>query len=617
MSGSTGRGARLLALAGGCALSLAILGPVTSASAAPPPVTSVKVGEDIGALAVDSADNLIFAADSTQGSVQVINGATNAVTAPQLVCSDPSDITFDPVSDVAYVLCPTDPSNSNDSEIVALNTSDQLVGTPIVIPSSSSDDSNAMTVDPTTGDLYVANIGNDSVTVISGTSVVQTITNLSTFDPNGLAVDHGTSTLWISAADNGVESYNLTSDADNSGSPVTVGNDPDAIVADTSTDTVYVANSGDGDVTAINGSTDAVQGAQIEVTGTNDPELPSLALGSSALYVLASETGQIYSIDIGASSPTASLLLTLPSDTAQSMAFDSVTDVLYVADYDGTVQEVYLDGSAPAFTSTFDTTFAAGTAGSFTITASGSPLPAITESGKLPSGVTFTAGANGTATLSGTPAAGTSGDYPITLTATSIVGTPAQQAFSLFVDEVPAITSAASATFTAGSAGSFTVTATGYPSPAITESGALPGGVTLHSNGDGTATLSGTPSAAGSFPITISASNGVGSAAIQSFTLTVTGGTPSPPTLPPTETVTATPGKKLAINIKAKGNPPPKITEKGTLPAGLKFKAESGGRAMIYGTVSKKAKAGRYKVKLTAHNGHGKNATEIIWIKVK
>jgi large repetitive protein len=174
----------------------------------------------------------------------------------------------------------------------------------------------------------------------------------------------------------------------------------------------------------------------------------------------------------------------------------------------------------------------------------GGQLPAITESGKLPSGVTFAAGANGTATISGTPAAGTSGDYPITLTATSIVGSPAQQAFSLFVDQAPAITSASSATFTAGSAGSFTVTSTGYPSPAITESGALPGGVTLHSNGDGTATLSGTPSAGGSFPITISASNGVGSAATQSFTLTVSGGTPSPPTLPPTKTVTATPATR-------------------------------------------------------------------------
>jgi hypothetical protein len=68
-------------------------------------------------------------------------------------------------------------------------------------------------------------------------------------------------------------------------------------------------------------------------------------------------------------------------------------------------------------------------------------------------------------------------------------------------------------------AGSFTVTATGFPAPTFTKTGTLPAGVTLTSTGK----LSGTPvaGAAGSYPITITASNGVGSNATQSFTLTV------------------------------------------------------------------------------------------------
>jgi hypothetical protein len=87
----------------------------------------------------------------------------------------------------------------------------------------------------------------------------------------------------------------------------------------------------------------------------------------------------------------------------------------------------------------------------------------------------------------------------------------------------PSITSANSTTFTVGTAGSFTVTTTGAPTPSLTETGALPGGVTFVNNGNGTATLSGTPAAgtAGSYPITITASNGVGAPANQSFTLTV------------------------------------------------------------------------------------------------
>ena len=85
----------------------------------------------------------------------------------------------------------------------------------------------------------------------------------------------------------------------------------------------------------------------------------------------------------------------------------------------------------------------------------------------------------------------------------------------------PAITSAANTTFIAGSAGSFTVTATGTPTPTLAESGALPGGVTFTDNGNGTATLAGTPSSTGAYTLTITAHNTSGADATQTFTLTV------------------------------------------------------------------------------------------------
>jgi len=84
-------------------------------------------------------------------------------------------------------------------------------------------------------------------------------------------------------------------------------------------------------------------------------------------------------------------------------------------------------GTAPAITSASSTTFTVGTAGSFTVTTTGSPTPSLTESGTLPSGVTFTNNGNGTATLSGTPASGTGGTYTLTITASNGVGTPASQ----------------------------------------------------------------------------------------------------------------------------------------------------------------------------------------------
>jgi len=78
-----------------------------------------------------------------------------------------------------------------------------------------------------------------------------------------------------------------------------------------------------------------------------------------------------------------------------------------------------------------------GTNGSFTVTATGYPTPSISSSGALPSGVTFVDNGNGTATLSGTPAFGSSGTYPLTFTASSGFGTDATQNFTLIVSVDP------------------------------------------------------------------------------------------------------------------------------------------------------------------------------------
>jgi hypothetical protein len=169
----------------------------------------------------------------------------------------------------------------------------------------------------------------------------------------------------------------------------------------------------------------------------------------------------------------------------------------------------------PAITSASSTSFTVGTAGSFTVTASGYPSSiTFSATGALPSGVTLTTAG----LLSGTPAAGTGGSYPITITASNGVSPAATQSFTLTVNQPPAITSAGNATFTAGTAGSFTVTATGNPTPTVSETGTLPSGVTFSGG-----TFSGTPAtgSGGSYPFTITASNGVGANATQTFTLTV------------------------------------------------------------------------------------------------
>ena len=182
----------------------------------------------------------------------------------------------------------------------------------------------------------------------------------------------------------------------------------------------------------------------------------------------------------------------------------------------------------PVITSAASTTFATGSAGTFTVTTSASasePPLALSETGSLPSGVSFTDNGDGTATLAGTPASGTGGTYPLTITGGDGILLNATQSFTLTVDQAPAITSAAAATFTIGSAGTFSVTSTGFPVNASLSIpvGSLPSGVTFTDNHNGTATLAGTSASgtAGTYPFTITAHNGVTPDATQSFTLTV------------------------------------------------------------------------------------------------
>ncbi len=91
----------------------------------------------------------------------------------------------------------------------------------------------------------------------------------------------------------------------------------------------------------------------------------------------------------------------------------------------------------------------------------------------------------------------------------------------------PVISGPSNATFAVGTASSVIFSATGYPVPSFSETGALPNGVTFVDNKNGTATLSGTATVSGIFPITIGAQNAAGSPATLPFTLTAAASVPA------------------------------------------------------------------------------------------
>lgn len=122
--------------------------------------------------------------------------------------------------------------------------------------------------------------------------------------------------------------------------------------------------------------------------------------------------------------------------------------------------------------------------------------------------------------------------------------------------QAPLITSGNAAHLVVTSSGTITVTTSGSPTPAISETGTLPAGLTFIDAGNGTATLSGTPApgTVGSYALTISASNGVSPTATQSFTLSIDKKST-------TVSLTATPnpateGRTVAFTATVAGDPP-------------------------------------------------------------
>jgi hypothetical protein len=239
------------------------------------------------------------------------------------------------------------------------------------------------------------------------------------------------------------------------------------------------------------------------LTGTGFAQQSAVKFGSTSLAT-----------DYG--SPT-QLTAALPSALLAATGTFSIT-VVNPTPGGGTAGPIsFTVAQPPGIASASSTSFVTGNAEMFTVTATGFPKPTLIETGTLPDGITFNPT---TGVLGGTPPAGTGGIYPITLTATNGITPDAIQDFTLTVNEPPALTDAASTTFTVGSQGAFTVTATGFPAPTFNETGALPGGVTFNTS---TGVLSGTPGAntGGIYSITVTASNGVPPDTTQDFTLTV------------------------------------------------------------------------------------------------
>ena len=167
------------------------------------------------------------------------------------------------------------------------------------------------------------------------------------------------------------------------------------------------------------------------------------------------------------------------------------------------------------------------------------------------SGGTLTVNADGSLGLT---APTTAGEYTFLYRIANGVST-SDAMVTIDVNQAAAITSAASTTFIDGQANSFGVTTTGFPSPSLSIGAITPAlaGVSFVDNGNGTATLSGSPAlgTAGTYTFTITAHNGIGADATQNFTLQVS----EKPVITSAATTTFTVGTLGTFSVTTTGSP--------------------------------------------------------------
>ena len=277
----------------------------------------------------------------------------------------------------------------------------------------------------------------------------------------------------------------------------------------------------------------------------------------------------------------------------------------------------------PRITSVNNATFVVGTANTFTITTRNTvPKSTLSFTGTLPGGVTFVPLSNGTATLSGRPAAGSEGVYSLTITAANGTLPNAVQLFTLRVQDTapvlhaPAIISSANTTFTAGTEGIFTIHTTGVPTATLSLTGTQPSWLSFIDNTDGTASLAGIPDLGSnpSYTFSVTATNGVAPNAMQSFTLFVVN---PPPAITSVDNATFVVGTFGTFTVRT-SPPVPSATVSftGTLPQGISFVPNGDGTATVGGTAAA-ASEGSYPINITASNGTLPNAMQTFTITVQ
>jgi YVTN family beta-propeller protein len=525
------RAVAVMSAVGMCAV-LTLLGAGTAHASTGFGIASVGVGLEPSAVAVDSSTGAVYVTNSGNGSVSFLsNGGYDATPTLRQTISigigiNPDAVAVDPTTHNVYVAngAHATPDAGGDNSISVINMSGYvpLTGT-VTANIAVATNPDAVAVDPTTHTLYVAS----AYAGVGTVSVIDEATNTVLLeigvgpDPVAIAVDPTSHQVYVADRSDGTvreiyenrEAYIIYH----------VGTGLDAVAADPTGRRFYVAGSTSSaglglaaQLSVIDEATEPVVNNGMQMVGV----LSSVAVDPSTenVYVTNDYDGTVSVFDGSGHSLG---LLSPVGKNPSAVAADPVTHNAYVANTGSNTVSVISSEVSPTIIGTPNAA-TVGTPYTYPFIVTGTPSPTVT-SPNLPAGLQLSGG-----TLYGTPTV--SGRYTFTVTASNALGSASDQVVNMTVLPVPqaapTITGAPTDP-TVHAAFSYQFTLTGNPSPTVSlYRGSLPPGMQLSTGG----TLSGTPTAAGTSTFTLAANNLLGTAYDQ-VTMTVSPWA-TPPHLP-------------------------------------------------------------------------------------
>ncbi len=359
------------------------------------------------------------------------------------------------------------------------------------------------------------------------------------------------------------------------------------------------------------------------ITTTGNPIKLMAAVGQTATFTAAATSanpaatvqwqvstnnGSTFANIAGATSSTLSFTVTAATNQRQYRAV--FTNSVGSAITSAAILTV-ISASTPVFTSANHVTLIVGTASSFTIATNASPMAALSLVGTLPSGLTFTDNHNGTATLSGTPAAGTAGVYHLSFLAFN--GISASQTFTLTMNQPPVISlSPADQTVAVGKAVTFTAAASAIPAAKVQWQVSTDGGTSFKNIAGATSTtlkVTATVALNGAEYRAVF-TNSAGSTPTDAATLTAY----KTPAFSSTNHATFRVGTSGSFTVSASGLPTASLSLLNDPPDGLTFTDNGNGTATISG-IPAAGTGGTFPLVILAMNDFG-SATQTLTLTI-